>query len=78
VEQSSHSPKPNECCDDSANLIKKDSKREDLDLFVCKVCGSRHFELTVDPTNFALIMNPEAEEDPIEEDSNQELEGSEK
>lgn len=77
MEQSSPLPKPNECCDLSENLVKKDSKREDLDLFVCKVCGSRHFELSVDPQNFALIMADDPE-DSVEEDSNQELEGSEK
>ena len=47
-----------ECCADSANRDEQPQERPDLSVQVCRVCGRRHFELTVDPIRIA-VRNPE-------------------
>jgi hypothetical protein len=42
-------PKARACCQATENLELRDSGKPDLELRVCRVCGARHFELTVDP-----------------------------
>ena len=44
-------PLPRKCCRTPGNLQLALTNRPDLGLRVCKVCGSRHFELTIDPGN---------------------------
>ena len=46
------------CCADLANRDEQDEPREDLSVQVCRKCGRRHFELTVDPIRIA-VRNPE-------------------
>ncbi len=47
-----------ECCATPGNLELKpdhpDARPPDLSVKVCRVCGLRHFELTVDPGNLGL------------------------
>lgn len=43
--------RPNECCNLENNMEYK-QERPDLRIDTCKVCGSRHFELTIDPGKF--------------------------
>lgn len=45
-----------ECCEDLDNREEQDTGREDLTLSVCKTCGRRHFELTLDPTHYGVDM----------------------
>jgi len=45
--------KRKECCKQPENLVPK-QERPDLFINVCKVCGCRHFELTVDPGKLGL------------------------
>lgn len=45
---------PNDCCKDDASpnrVLVPDhpDARPDLQVRICRVCGRRHFELTVDP-----------------------------
>jgi hypothetical protein len=43
-----------ECCTKPENLEERPSGKPDLALRVCKVCGARHFELTVDMGKLGL------------------------
>jgi len=36
------------CCADPANLELRDSDKPDLTLRICRLCGRRHFELSMD------------------------------
>lgn len=50
-----HEKRPiKECCQDPANLEEQESGKPDLTLRVCRMCGCRHFELTVDPGKFGV------------------------
>ena len=42
-----------DCCQKPENLVAQQD-RPDLLVRVCKVCGCRHFELTVDPGKLGL------------------------
>ncbi len=44
-----------ECCKKPENLALHE-KRDDLIVMKCKVCGCRHFELTMDVGKFGLKM----------------------
>jgi len=45
--------KRKECCKQLENLLPH-QERPDLIINVCKVCGCRHFELTIDPGKIGL------------------------
>lgn len=45
-----------ECCQKTENLELQPSERKDLVVYKCKVCGCRHFELSVDPGVFKVIL----------------------
>lgn len=52
------------CCQDLENRSEPahpDPERTDLTVTVCKVCGRRHFELTVDPLVIGVKMGDGAE-----------------
>lgn len=38
-----------DCCAEEANLEEQPDGRSDVTIRVCRVCGRRHFEVTVDP-----------------------------
>jgi len=38
-----------DCCKVPENLERKLTGRDDLELYVCRVCGCRHFEATAEP-----------------------------
>jgi metal-dependent amidase/aminoacylase/carboxypeptidase family protein len=42
-----------ECCKDVDNLVMTHLTKDEL-VNVCKVCGCRHFELTVDPIQLGI------------------------
>ncbi len=44
------------CCKVNENLEIQESGKSDLSLKVCKICGSRHFELTIDPASIGIKM----------------------
>jgi hypothetical protein len=44
----------NECCTKPENLIPQPTDRPDLTVRVCRVCGNRHFELSVDKGEIGL------------------------
>lgn len=50
--------KPNECCNDPANLVEEPTGEThpegDLILRRCQVCRCRHFELSVDPIEVGI------------------------
>jgi hypothetical protein len=46
--------RPNECCNDPANCDVTEPA-EGLVCEQCRVCGCRHFELTVDPAELGLL-----------------------
>lgn len=42
--------KPNACCNDPENLLPhREPNRPEGEAVKCRVCGCRHFELSVDP-----------------------------
>ena len=43
----------NACCDDESNMDKQQSA-PDRGVDVCKVCGSRHYWVSVDPVVFGI------------------------
>ncbi len=43
-----------ECCNQVENLELQQGDKSDLKILRCKVCGCRHFELTVDPGKLGL------------------------
>lgn len=43
-----------ECCKVVENLEKQDTGKPELEMWKCKVCGCRHFELSADPGVYAL------------------------
>lgn len=43
-----------ECCQPAAGNLRVTEKRDDLTVNTCKVCGSRHFVLKVDPGKLGL------------------------
>lgn len=45
-----------ECCQKVENLVPQPSDKPDLSILKCKVCGCRHFELSVDPGIIALEL----------------------
>lgn len=45
--------KRKDCCKQLENLVPH-QERPDLMINICKVCGCRHFELTVDPGKLGL------------------------
>jgi len=47
-------PQPRRCCKRPENLSDPTRMRPDLLVRLCRVCGSRHFELTVDPIKIAV------------------------
>lgn len=47
----------NECCQKSDNLEKQPSDKPELRILKCKICGCRHFELSVDPGIIGLEGN---------------------
>lgn len=49
-----HKPVARRCCLKSTNLVAGVTGRPDLAVAVCQVCGSRHFELTVNPGKVGL------------------------
>lgn len=44
----------NECCQDMANRGTAERVSEDLSFTRCLVCGARHFELVVDPSDLIV------------------------
>jgi hypothetical protein len=38
-----------DCCKIPENLESQPTERQDFSVMKCRVCGCRHFELTVDP-----------------------------
>jgi len=54
--------KPNECCNDPANLAEGPGPRgldhtppEEVVVVHCTVCTCRHFEATLDPGKFGVV-----------------------
>jgi ATP phosphoribosyltransferase regulatory subunit HisZ len=43
-----------DCCSDQKNLEGRASDRPDMTVRVCRVCGARHLELTVDPLRLGI------------------------
>ncbi len=48
--------KRKECCKKPENLREPERLRDDLVFRRCKVCGCRHFELTLEPGHFDARM----------------------
>ncbi len=46
-----------DCCRQTENLVPY-QERPDLLVNKCKVCGARHFELTIDPGKLGLVGAP--------------------
>lgn len=46
-----------ECCKPESGNLDVIHKRPDLDVYVCKICGCRHFELTADPIKVQARMS---------------------
>ena len=46
------------CCENPDNRTEpeKVDEREDLTITRCKVCGRRHFELSVDPAHLGVVF----------------------
>lgn len=49
--------KRKDCCKPDAGNLEPKQLRPDLLVNVCKVCGCRHFELTVDPIRIQARMS---------------------
>jgi hypothetical protein len=49
------------CCENLENRTEPetDPERPDLTLTTCRVCGRRHFELTVDPALIGIKLGEE-------------------
>jgi hypothetical protein len=47
--------KRKECCRNPENLEVQQGDKSDLTIQKCKVCGCRHFELSVDPGYIGLF-----------------------
>ena len=47
--------KRKECCRLTENLELQPSDKPDLTFQKCKICGCRHFEVTLDPGNLGLV-----------------------
>jgi hypothetical protein len=45
---------PNMCCAVSDNLELQTSEKPDLIVRKCRICGLRHFELSIDPIKLGL------------------------
>lgn len=45
----------NECCKKEENLEVKEQTKDTV-IRVCKECGLRHFELSVDPAKLGLVF----------------------
>jgi len=43
-----------ECCQKPENLELQPNNRAELTIMVCKVCGCRHFELSVEPLQIGV------------------------
>lgn len=43
-----------ECCQKEENLELQPKDKADLIIWKCKICGCRHFELTIDPGRIGL------------------------
>jgi hypothetical protein len=48
-----------DCCLPAAGNLRVTEKRDDLTVNTCKVCGSRHFRLQVEPGRLGLKFNQE-------------------
>jgi hypothetical protein len=47
--------KRKECCKLIENLELQQNDKPDLTIQKCKVCGCRHFEVTLDPGSLGLV-----------------------
>lgn len=47
---------PKWCCRVEGNLVDRATGRDDLSIKVCKVCGARHFTVTVDPGKLGVSL----------------------
>jgi hypothetical protein len=43
-----------DCCSDDDNLEEQPTERPDMRVRVCRVCGSRHIEVSVDPMQLGV------------------------
>jgi len=48
----------NDCCKLAENLIPQTTVKPDLTVRVCRICGNRHFELSVDKGEIGLRGAP--------------------
>ena len=46
----------NKCCDKPENLVFDEARQRDLIVRKCKVCGRRHYELSLDPVRLGLKL----------------------
>jgi hypothetical protein len=44
-----------ECCKIPENLVLQPTDRAELQIRICKECGRRHFELTVEPGEIGIF-----------------------
>lgn len=51
--------RPHDCCNIESNIEQiEDNKEKKLKVERCKVCGCRHFKLTLEPGHMGMVMTP--------------------